>query len=74
MSSISYLITVKTEYKLLEKKYTKTRETLAKWENRINLARQAGKPNLQIDAESQVEIIRNEIKYLTEACELENRS
>jgi len=61
-----YFIAVKTEYKLLERKYLKYKENLKKWENRIDLARQAGKSDLQIDAESQVEIIRNEIKYLTD--------
>jgi len=72
MSSVAYLITAKTEYKLLEKKYIKTKETLAKWENRIYLAKQAGKPSLQVNAESQVEIIRDNIKHLiTQLIELE---
>lgn len=61
-----YLITVKTEYKLLEQKYIKAREDHKKWENRVNLARQKGKTNLQMEAEGQAEIVRNDIKYLTD--------
>ncbi|MCK5200097.1 MAG: hypothetical protein KAR21_17190, partial [Spirochaetales bacterium] len=56
-----YLITVKTEYKLLEKKYIKAREGLKKWEGRVNLARQKGKTGLQMEAEGQAEIVRNDI-------------
>ena len=61
-----YLITVKTEYKLLEKKYIKAREGLKKWEGRVNLARQKGKTGLQMEAEGRAEIVRNDIKYLTD--------
>jgi len=61
-----YLIVIKTEYKLLEKKYLKAREKLEKWEARVSLAEKKGKSNLQTEAESQVEIIRNNIKYLTD--------
>ena len=61
-----FLIAVKTEYKLLEKKYLKAQDKLKKWETRINIAGQAGKVNLKIEAEEQAEIIRNNIKYLTE--------
>ena len=61
-----YLIAIKTEYKLLEKKYLKAREKLEKWETRVNLAEEKKKLNLKADAESQVEIIRNDIKYLTD--------
>ncbi len=61
-----YFIAVKTEYKLLERKYLKYKENLKKWETRISLAKEARKVNLQMEAENQVEIIRNEIKYLTD--------
>lgn len=61
-----YLITVKTEYKLLEQKYIKAREDLEKWEARINIAKQKGKTDLQMEAEGRAEIIRNDIKYLTD--------
>ena len=61
-----YLITVKTEYKLLEKKYLNSREKLEKWETRAKLAEEKGKFKLQSEAEGQAEIVRNNIKYLTE--------
>ena len=61
-----YLITVKTEYKLLEQKYITARENLKKWENRVNLAKQNGKTSLQMEAEGRAEIVRNDIKYLTD--------
>ena len=61
-----YLITVKTEYKLLEQKYITARENLKKWENRVNLAKQNGKISLQMEAEGRAEIVRNDIKYLTD--------
>ena len=61
-----YLITVKTEYKLLEKKYIKAMEDLKKWEARVNLAKQKGITGLQMEAEGQAEIVRNNIKYLTD--------
>ena len=61
-----YLITVKTEYKLLEQKYIKAREDLKKWETRVNLAKEKGNTNLQMEAEDRSEIIRNDIKYLTD--------
>ncbi len=59
-----YLITVKTEYKLLEQKYIKAREDLKKWETRVNLAKQKGKTDLQMEAEGRAGIVRNDIKYL----------
>jgi len=65
-NDIEYLITVKTEYKLLEKKFLKAREVLKKWEVRATLAEEKGKFKLQTEAESQAEIVRNEIKYLTD--------
>ena len=61
-----YLITVKTEYKLLEKKFLKTREKLEKWEKRATLAEENGKYQLQSEAEAQAEIFINDIKYLTD--------
>ncbi|MCK5674387.1 MAG: hypothetical protein KAH95_13485 [Spirochaetales bacterium] len=61
-----YLIAVKTEYKLLEKKFLKTREKLEKWEKRATLAEEKGKSKLQSEAEAQAEIVRNDIKYLTD--------
>lgn len=61
-----YLITVKTEYKLLEQKYIKTREDLKIWESRVNLAKEKGNTNLQMEAEGRAEIVRNDIKYLTD--------
>lgn len=75
MSSISnsnfknnreYLISIKTEYKLLEKKFLKAREKLGKWELRANLAEEKGKSHLKSEAEGQAEIIRNDINYLTD--------
>jgi len=60
-----YLITVKTEYKLLEKKYFEAKEELAKWNARINLAKEKTNTNLQTKAEKQSEIILNYITYLT---------
>ncbi|MCK5672702.1 MAG: hypothetical protein KAH95_04965, partial [Spirochaetales bacterium] len=65
-SDKEYLITVKTEYKLLEKKFLKTREKLIKWNKRVTLAEEKGKSKLQSEAEAQAEIVKNEIKYLTE--------
>jgi phage shock protein A len=61
-----YLISIKTEYKLLEQKYIKTREDLKKWETRVNLAKEKGNTNLQMEAEGRAEIVRNDIKYLTD--------
>ena len=61
-----YLIAVKTEYKLLEQKYIKARENLKKWESRVNLAKEKGNTNLQMEAGGRSEIIRNDIKYLTD--------
>ena len=61
-----YLIAVKTEYKLLEKKFLKTREKLEKWEKRATLAEEKGKSKLQSEAEAQAEIVRNDIKSLTD--------
>ncbi len=61
-----YLIIVKTEYKLLEKKYLKAREDLKIWESRVNLAKEKGKTDLQMEAEGRAEIVRNDIKYLTD--------
>jgi len=61
-----YLISIKTEYKLLEQKYIKTREDLKKWETRVNLAKEKGKTNLQTEAEDRAEIVRNDIRYLTD--------
>jgi len=59
-----YLIAVKTEYKLLEKKYIKARENLKKWEDRVTLAKENNRDKLQAEAENQVEIIQNKIKHL----------
>ncbi|MCK5152812.1 MAG: hypothetical protein KAQ93_00510 [Spirochaetales bacterium] len=61
-----YLIAVKTEYKLLEKKFLKAKEKLDKWETRTSLAEEKGKTNLQTEAESQAEIFRSKINYLTD--------
>lgn len=61
-----YLLTVKTEYKLLEKKILKTRNYLAKWEERTKLAEEKGKLSLKTEAEKQTEIFRNDINYLTD--------
>jgi len=61
-----YLIAVKTEYKLLEKKYLKAMNKLKKWELRAKLAEGKGELNLKTAAENQAEIIRNDIKYLTD--------
>ena len=61
-----YLIAVKTEYKLLERKYLKAMEKLKKWEARAHLAENKGELNLKTIAENQAEIIRNDIKYLTD--------
>jgi phage shock protein A len=61
-----YLIAVKTEYKLLEKKFLKTRDKLDKWEKRATLAEEKGKFNLLSEAEAQAEIVRNDIKYMTD--------
>ncbi|MDA3939453.1 MAG: hypothetical protein PF693_09115 [Spirochaetia bacterium] len=60
-----YLIAVKTEFKLLEKKVLKARNKLEKWETRVDLAQEKGKLNLQTEAEEQVEIIKNDINSLT---------
>ena len=61
-----YLIAVKTEYKLLEKKYLKAVDKFKKWETRAKLAKEKNKSNLQAEAEGQAEIIRNNIKHLTD--------
>lgn len=61
-----YLIAINTEYKLLEKKYQKAVEKLEKWETRVTLAEEKKKLNLKSNAEAQVEIVRNEIKYLND--------
>lgn len=61
-----YLITIKTEYKLLEQKYIKTREDLKKWKTRITLANEKGNTNLQMEAEDRAEILQNDVKYLTD--------
>jgi phage shock protein A len=63
---VEYLITVKTEYKLLEKKYLKNRENLKIWETRITLAKEKNNLNLQIKAEEQVEGFQGKIEYLSE--------
>lgn len=65
-SNRDYLITVKTEYKLLEQKYIIAREKLKKWEARVNLAKEIGKTGLMMEAEGQAELVRNDIKYLTD--------
>ncbi len=61
-----YLIAVKTEYKLLEQKFTTARDELKKWNDRIILAKQKKMINLQAEAEKKAETIQNRIKYLTE--------
>ncbi len=61
-----YFISVKTEYKLLETKFLKARDKLVKWETRAILAEEKGESSLQSEAENQVEIIRNDINYLTD--------
>ncbi len=61
-----YLITIKTEYKLLEQKYIKNREDLKKWETRVTLAKEKGNTNLQMEAEGRAEILQNDVKYLTD--------
>lgn len=61
-----YLITIKTEYNILEKKYISAREELNKWEERITLAEKKEKPGLKKEAEGQAEQIRSKIKYLTD--------
>lgn len=61
-----YLIAVKTEYKLLEKKYLHARKDLKKWENRVVLAKKNSKTVLKLEAENQSEIIRNDIKHQTD--------
>lgn len=61
-----YLITIKTEYKLLEQKYIKIREDLKKWETRVTLAKEKGNINLQMEAEGRAEILQNDVKYLTD--------
>jgi len=61
-----YLIAVKTEYKLLGKKYLRAMDKLKKWELRAILAKDKGKLNLKTIAEDQTKIIKNEIKYLTD--------
>ena len=61
-----YLIAVKTEYKLLEKKYIKTIGKLKKWEARAILAENKGVLNLKTEAEDQTKIIRNDIRNLTD--------
>jgi len=61
-----YLIAIKTEYKLLEKKYQKTKENLGKWEARVKLAGEKSKLNLKTNAEAEVEIIKNDINYITD--------
>ena len=67
-----YFITVKTEYKVLEKKYLNRQQELKKWENRSKLAKENNRKELQTEAESQVEIIRDNIKHLiTQLIELE---
>ncbi len=59
-----YYITIKTEYKILEKKYLTKQEELKKWENRAKLAKENSKIKLQSEAENQVENIQDSIKYL----------
>ena len=67
-----YFITIKTEYKVLEKKYLSRQQELKKWENRVNLAKGNNRDKLQAEAENQVEIIQNKIKHLiTQLIELE---
>jgi len=67
-----YFITIKTEYKVLEKKYLSRQQELKKWENRSKLAEENNRQKLQTEAESQVEIIRDNIKHLiTQLIELE---
>jgi len=67
-----YFITIKTEYKVLEKKYLSRQQELKKWENRSKLAEENNRKKLQTEAESQVEIIRDNIKHLiTQLIELE---
>jgi len=59
-----YFITIKTEYKILEKKYLTKQEELQKWENRAKLAKENSKIKLRTEAESQVENIQNSINHL----------
>ena len=59
-----YFITIKTEYKILEKKYLTKQEELKKWENRAKLAKENSKIKLLSEAENQVENIQDSIKHL----------
>ncbi|GHU24702.1 hypothetical protein FACS1894164_11950 [Spirochaetia bacterium] len=54
--------------KLTEKKILELREELAKWQNRVELARSAGKESLQKQAESETDNIKAQLEILTSEC------
>ena len=65
-NDLKYLVAVKTEYKLLEKKYISARDDLIKWNDRIQLAKQKDLLKLRTEAEKKAENIQSKIRYLTE--------